>query len=41
MAMKNASAFSAEILDELFEGQDPATVLRSDGLLGERKKALA
>lgn len=41
MAKKKTSAFSAEMLDELLDGQDPATVLRSDGLLGELKKALA
>lgn len=41
MARKKRSAIDAELLDELLEGQDPATVLRSDGLLGELKKALA
>lgn len=41
MAKGKSSAFSAEMLDALLEGQDPATVLRSDGLLGELKKALA
>ena len=41
MAKKTAAAFSAEMLDELLDGQDPAMVLRSDGLLGELKKALA
>ena len=41
MATKKSSAFSAEMLDELLDGRDPATVLRSDGLLGELKKALA
>lgn len=41
MAKKKKSAFSAEMLDELLAGQDPATVLRSDGLLGDLKKALA
>ncbi len=41
MAKKKTPALSAQILDELLEGQDPATVLRSDGLLGELKKALA
>ena len=41
MATKKSSAFSAEMLDELLDGRDAATVLRSDGLLGELKKALA
>jgi len=40
MAMKTRT-FSAELLDELLKDQDPATVLQSDGLLGELKKALA
>ncbi len=38
---KQEAKFSAELLDELFEGQDPATVLRSDRLVGDLKKALA
>ena len=38
---KQETRFSAEVLDELLEGQDPATVLRSDGLVGDLKKALA
>ena len=38
---KQETRFSAELLDELLEGQDPATVLRSDGLVGDLKKALA
>ena len=41
MAKKKSPALSAELLDELLDGQDPATVLRSDGLAGELKKALA
>ncbi len=41
MAKKQHSAVSAELLDELLAGQDPATVLTSDGLLGDLKKALA
>ena len=41
MAKKKTSTINPEILDELLSGQDPATVLRSDGLLGELKKALA
>jgi len=38
---KKTPAFSAELLDELLDGQDPARVLQSDGLLGDLKKALA
>lgn len=41
MARKKPSAFNAELLVELLDGQDPATVLHSDGLLGELKRALA
>ena len=41
MAKKKTAAFSADLLDELLDGQDPATVLQSDGLLGDLKKALA
>jgi putative transposase len=41
MAKKTTPAFSAELLDELLQGQDAATVLQSDGLLGDLKKALA
>ncbi len=41
MTKKKTAAFSAEMLDELLDGQDPATVLSSEGLLGELKKALA
>jgi putative transposase len=41
MAKKQSSAFSAELLDELLAGKDPATVLTSDGLVGDLKKALA
>ncbi len=41
MAKKQPSAVSAELLDELLAGQDPATVLTSGGLLGDLKKALA
>ena len=41
MAEKKTSTINPEMLDELLAGQDPATVLRSDGLLGELKKALA
>ena len=35
---KQETRFRAEVLDELLEGQDPATVLRSDGLVGDLKK---
>ena len=41
MAKKTSSALSAEILDQLLEGQDPSTVLSADGLIGDLKKALA
>lgn len=41
MTKKKGAAFSAEILDELLDGQDPSTVLSSGGLLGDLKKALA
>lgn len=41
MAKQKTLAFSAELLDQLLDGQDPTTVLRSDGLMGELKKALA
>ena len=41
MAKKKPPAFSAEMLDQLLDGQDPAKVLRSDGLIGDLKKALA
>ena len=41
MAKQKTLAFSAEILDQLLDGQDPTTVLRSAGLIGELKKALA
>ena len=41
MAKKTTPAFSAEMLDQLLDGQDPTTVLRSDGLIGDLKKALA
>lgn len=35
------SKIKPELLDELLKGQDPRTVLSSDGLVGELKKALA
>lgn len=34
-----APAISAEALDELPEGEDPATILQSNGLRDELKKA--
>jgi putative transposase len=33
-------AIRSELIDELLAGQDPASVMRQDGLLGELKKAL-
>ena len=41
MAKKKTSTIDPEMLDELLAGQDRATVLRSDGLLDDLKKALA
>jgi putative transposase len=41
MARRAKGPFKAELLDELLAGQDPKTVLESDGLLGDLKKALA
>jgi putative transposase len=41
MASKQAGSFSAELLDQLLSGRDPATVLESGGLIGDLKKALA
>ena len=41
MAKNDAKAFSAEVLDQLLAGRDPKTLLDSDGLIGELKKALA
>ena len=38
---EEALSFSAELLDKLLEGQDSASVLRSDGLLGDQKKSPA
>ena len=37
MAKKKTSSLNPEMLDELLTGQDPATVLRSDGLFGDLK----
>ena len=41
MAKQMTNALSTEVLDKLLEGRDPESVLKSDGLLGELKKALA
>ncbi len=41
MAKRKTTTLDTQLLDRLLEGQDPQTVLRSDGLLGELKKALA
>ena len=41
MATKQATTFSAEVLDQLLSGRDPTTVLESDGLIGDLKEALA
>ena len=40
-ACRECQAINAELLDELLDGQDRPKVLRSDGLLGDLKKALA
>jgi putative transposase len=40
-AQVQKSSFDSELLDRLLAGRDPKTVLESDGLLGELKKALA
>lgn len=39
--MASERKIDAKLIDELLAGQDPETVLSSDGLLGELKKALA
>jgi putative transposase len=38
---KKPRAINPDLLDELLAGQDPKTVLSSEGLLGDLKKALA
>jgi putative transposase len=38
---KNDKGFPPELLDELLAGRDPKSVLDSDGLIGELKKAIA
>ncbi len=39
--MANERKFTKELLDELLAGRDPKTVLSSDGLIGDLKKAIA
>ena len=39
--MANERRISKQLLDELLAGEDPTTVFKSDGLLGDLKKALA
>lgn len=41
MAKKDTGLFTAELLDALLAGRDPKSVLNSDGLIGDLKKALA
>ena len=41
MARKTQPAIDPKLLDALLEGRDPASVLKSEGLLGDLKKALA
>ena len=41
MAKNDTQTFPKELLDELLAGRDPKTVLESDGLIGDLKKALA
>ena len=38
---KNDKVFSSELLDQLLAGRDPKSVLDSDGLIGDLKKAIA
>ncbi|HET7415496.1 MAG TPA: IS256 family transposase [Arthrobacter sp.] len=40
-AQVGKSSFDGELLDRLLAGRDPKTVLESEGLIGELKKALA
>lgn len=40
-AQMQKSSFDGELLDRLLAGRDPKTILESDGLMGELKKALA
>lgn len=41
MAKKTPGPFSPELLDQLLAGRDPKSVLESDSLIGDLKKALA
>ena len=41
MAKNDTGVFSKELLDQLLAGRDPTTVLESNGLIGDLKKALA
>ncbi|MGH8247625.1 MAG: IS256 family transposase [Gammaproteobacteria bacterium] len=41
MAKKVTGPFSPELLDQLLAGRDPKSILESDGLIGDLKKALA
>lgn len=41
MAKNDTQAFPKELLDQLLCGRDPKTVLESEGLIGDLKKALA
>lgn len=41
MAKNGAKVFSAKLIDQLLTGRDPKTLLSSDDLAGEIKKALA
>jgi len=41
MTQRKKGAISAELLDQLLDGQDPSTALESGGLMGDLKKALA
>jgi len=37
MTKRKEGAISAELLDQLLDGQDPSTVLESGGLMGDLK----
>lgn len=41
MAKKRSGAFPVALLDQLLAGRDTRTVLESDGLMGDLKRALA
>ena len=40
MGLERPMTIRKELIDELLAGQDPSSVMRQDGLLGELKKAL-